>query len=295
MTEIQKDNKNIGTCALCDEQDAVLKESHIIPKFAYDWIKETSPTPYLRTTENVNTREQDGPKQYLLCGKCEGNLAAMEKELAENLFKKIANYRTQMAQIEITNTMRVGVLSIFWRTLLTQGNRSNDRTAEDNVARAAFLKSAKDQILQREATMPIYIVPMYGPSPFYGFPDSATYLLHRQVGAADILFRDNPHRYFAVFKLPFIFFYIPSEGWSEESDQHSLFLGTAKLDAISHIPDYLREYILKLINQFELLKQDLSEKSRNTIARDVGKVTRETGAHKSLAMSRPEKHRSTKG
>jgi hypothetical protein len=95
MTEPQQVDEHIGTCALCDQENAVLKESHSIPKFVYQWIKDTSATPYLRSSDNVNARKQDGPKEYLLCGECEGDLSAMETELAETLFKKIANYRSR--------------------------------------------------------------------------------------------------------------------------------------------------------------------------------------------------------
>ncbi|WP_339935695.1 hypothetical protein [Vreelandella glaciei] len=280
----------IGTCALCGQKEARLKESHSIPKFVYQWIKETSPTPYLRSSDNVNKREQDGPKEYLLCEKCEGNLSLMEDEFAEKAFKKIANYRGQAPEILVTETMRVCVLSIFWRTLLTSLSRNNNRTDEDKKVMNEFLASAKHQINKNVATTPIFWAPIYGDPPFYDLPPSMTYQLDRMVGAPDIRFFDDPHRYFAVFKLPFIFFFIFSEGWSDGEDDKNKFAGAVSLSDIKVIPDFLRDYIKFLNDQFEASKLDMSRYNLVKIEQEISESERTTGAHKSLARSqRPNK------
>jgi len=65
MTESDRDNdEHIGICALCDREQVALKESHSIPRFVYQWLKDTSATPYLRCSDNVNAREQDGHKEH---------------------------------------------------------------------------------------------------------------------------------------------------------------------------------------------------------------------------------------
>nr|WP_315406617.1 hypothetical protein [uncultured Pseudomonas sp.] len=135
-----------GQCALCDEEDVVLRESHSIPKFVCQWLKDTAKTPYMRSSLDVNVRHQDGPKEYLLCGPCELKLAVLEKELAENFFRKIANYRKQKSVVTITESMRVAVLSIFWRALLTTKKLKNERTTEDDIKLDAFLAKAKADI-----------------------------------------------------------------------------------------------------------------------------------------------------
>lgn len=286
MTESKETDAHVGTCALCDHQDVVLKESHSIPKFVYQWVKNTSRTPYLRCSDNVNVREQDGPKEYLLCGDCEQHLSAMEAELAEQLFKKIANYRTQAQTISITESMRAGILSIFWRTLLTSANRSHDRTPEDQALVSEFLASAKDQIKKVDVTTPIYIAPFHGEPPFFELPQQLTYLLDRMVGAQDIRFFDVPHRYFAVFKLPFMFFYIASDGWSEQVDPNAEFVGTLTPAKIRSIPDFLRYYILHLVEQFKAADASMSQESREQIGQDASKCARTTGSDKSTSRSR---------
>lgn len=73
------------TCKLCGEQRELLV-SHVIPRFMMEWLKRTSPTPFLRSTTNPNKRLQDGPKQPLFCGECEQRLGALEKVFAETVF-----------------------------------------------------------------------------------------------------------------------------------------------------------------------------------------------------------------
>lgn len=286
MTKSEKTDAHIGTCALCDDKDVVLKESHSIPKFVFDWVKSTSPTPYLRASDNVNVREQDGPKEYLLCGDCEQHLSRMEDELSKQLFKKIANYREQAQTISITESMRAGILSIFWRTLLTTANRSHNRTPEDQALVSEFLASAKDQIKSVKVTTPIYIAPIHGEPPFFGLPQEHTYLLDRMTGAQDIRFFDAPHRYFAVFKLPFMFFYIGSDGWSEQLDPDAEFVGTLAPAKIHRIPEFLHNYILWLAKQFKACDASMSQESRQQIGQDVSKCARTTGADKSATRSR---------
>jgi hypothetical protein len=286
MTESKETDSHMGTCALCDHRNVVLKESHSIPKFVYQWVKITSRTPYLRFNDNVNVREQDGPKEYLLCGDCEQHLSTMEAELAEQLFKKIANYRTQAQTIPITESMRTGILSIFWRTLLTSAKRSHDRTPEDQALVREFLASAKDQIKKVDVTTPIYIAPFHGEPPFFELPQQLTYLLDRMVGAPDIRFFDAPHRYFAVFKLPFMFFYIASDGWSKQLDPNAEFVGTLTPAKIRSIPDFLRYYILNLEEQFKAADASMSQESREQIGQDASKCARMMGSDKSATRSR---------
>jgi hypothetical protein len=282
---MDKSSHHVGTCALCDQENVSLKESHIIPKFVYQWIKDTSSTPYLRSSDNVNLREQDGSKEYLLCGKCEGDLSVMETEFAKNVFKKIANYRIQATEIIVTESMRVCVLSIFWRTLLTSISRDNIRTDEDKKVMNQFLADAKDQIRKNSTIMPIFIAPIYGPPPFYNLPTSLVYQLDRSVGAPDIRFFDGPHRYFAIFKLPFMFFYIPSEGWPNNLDNNSKFTKTITPSNIKEIPEFLRDYILWLNKQFEKLQQNISQENLEKIKQDIAKNKSITGSQKSIARS----------
>ena len=80
----------MSKCALCHNVKE-LKDSHIIPAFVYRWIKETSATGYLRFSENINRRYQDGRKIKLLCLDCEERFNKYETSFSNNIFYPYAN------------------------------------------------------------------------------------------------------------------------------------------------------------------------------------------------------------
>lgn len=278
-------NVHIGKCALCDTENLKLRESHIIPKFVFDWLKSTSKTPYVRASDNVNSRLQDGLKDYLLCGTCEGNLSSMEGKIARNLFKKLANYRLQPSSITVTESMRVGVLSIFWRALFVSRNRDSTRTDEDNTIYDSFLSSLKNQIYAGQCNTRIYFSPFWGNPPYYDLPNETTYQLERAIGGQDISFFDNPHRFFATFKLPFVYFYIFSDGWAESETAKSaeLIAGDIMLDKINDIPDVLRTYIRYMNAQFTKSKMLMNSENLDKIEAEIKKNPNIMGSDKSMA------------
>lgn len=281
------DAEVIGVCALCDIGNVVLKESHSIPKFVYNWIKDTSKTSYLRSSDDVNVRHQDGPKQYLLGGGCEGNLAVLEKELAENLFKKIANYQKQKRAIDVTQTMRVAVLSIFWRALLTSKHRNSDWTPEDRLCVESLLASMKADIRADRCTTRICIAPFYGEPPYYNFTKDMTYFFERSTGGQDVRFFDETHRFFALFRLPFMYFYIFSDGWSEEDiDGYTEFAaGNLDLSKITKMPVVLANYINHEYSQHLISLTQMDEKNREQIREDSSQNPDVTGSDKSSMRS----------
>jgi hypothetical protein len=72
-------------CRLC-QKEADLHESHIIPKFAFRWLKETSATGNLRFSQTPNKRVQDGEKPKLLCQNCEQLFSGFETEFSSKMF-----------------------------------------------------------------------------------------------------------------------------------------------------------------------------------------------------------------
>lgn len=276
-----------GACALCDEENVVLKESHSIPKFVYQWVKDTGKTPYLRCSLDVNARHQDGHKEYLLCGPCELKLAVLEKELAEKLFRKIANYRKQQPVVTITESIRVAVLSIFWRALLTTKLLTNEREPEDDVKLDEFLAKAKADIVAGVCNETIYFTPFFGTPPYFGLPKEISYSLERSVGAQDMRFLDEPHRFFATFKLPFMYFHIFSDGWDAEEISRSteLVAGDLNVEQITNIPNFLRSYITYLYKQFQHSQTQMTEENLGQIRRDVEKNKNWTGSDKSMERS----------
>lgn len=75
----------MSICALC-LKESILQESHIIPSFVYKWIKDSSGSEFLRSSENPNVRIQDGVKSQLLCLDCERILNRWETVFSRSLF-----------------------------------------------------------------------------------------------------------------------------------------------------------------------------------------------------------------
>jgi hypothetical protein len=67
-------------CYLCKEP-ARLQRSHIVPSFVGKWLKDTSVTGFLRHEINQSLRQQDIPKQALLCSSCECRFSNFEDRL----------------------------------------------------------------------------------------------------------------------------------------------------------------------------------------------------------------------
>jgi len=102
------------TCAFCGNQ-AEIKESHIVPKFVFDWLKETSGTGYIRFSHTPNKREQDGLKIPLLCRNCEELFGKWEKQVSENIFKPLHSQPGQRR--EYGKWLAKFAASVSWRVL----------------------------------------------------------------------------------------------------------------------------------------------------------------------------------
>lgn len=74
----------MATCAMC-KRDRELRDSHIVPRFAFEHLKRTSATGFLRLSSQPNRRIQDGRKLPLLCDDCEQRV--VEQKFAEVVFK----------------------------------------------------------------------------------------------------------------------------------------------------------------------------------------------------------------
>jgi hypothetical protein len=80
----------LETCALC-QSATELCQSHIIPAFAFRWLKSRSVTKFLRSAKNPNVRVQDGDKIRLLCRDCELLFSGHESRFNLSLLQKITS------------------------------------------------------------------------------------------------------------------------------------------------------------------------------------------------------------
>lgn len=101
-------------CALCGGSSD-LQASHIIPRFVFAWLRETSATGHFRFSQSPNRRVQDGWKPRMLCWKCEQRFSAWEREFAEKCFVPINSGRVR--RISYGPWMLKFASSVSWRVL----------------------------------------------------------------------------------------------------------------------------------------------------------------------------------
>ena len=113
-----------GICGLCRRR-ADLQESHIIPKFVSDHQKATSATGFLRTSEGVNRRVQDGLKLPLLCRDCEGLLNQWETPFAAQIYHPWT--RREAKTFDYGPWLLKFAVSVSWRALTWYMDSSRGR------------------------------------------------------------------------------------------------------------------------------------------------------------------------
>jgi hypothetical protein len=106
----------LGTCRLC-QHTGELQESHIIPAFAFRWLRGPH-EGYLRHTQEPNKRVQDGLKLPFLCRQCEGHLSQFETDFANKLFYPFNTDGVE--RVEFGAWLLKFCVSISWRALSYQ-------------------------------------------------------------------------------------------------------------------------------------------------------------------------------
>lgn len=101
-------------CALCDRSDTPRQLSHIIPSFIFKHASVRSPTGFLRTSFTPNRRVQDGPKDYVLCRRCEQIFSSWEHRFADT-YRRF--YDNPSESFRYTHADAMCALSILWRVL----------------------------------------------------------------------------------------------------------------------------------------------------------------------------------
>jgi hypothetical protein len=109
-------------CKLCRKIEP-LCESHILPAFAYRWLKNRSGKGHLRHTDNPNRRVQDGIKLKWLCKQCEGIFSGFETEFANRAFYP---WTKDKKQIVYGDWMLKFCVSVSWRVLTYAYGRNAD-------------------------------------------------------------------------------------------------------------------------------------------------------------------------
>ena len=104
-----------GNCALCTKQTE-LQESHIIPKFVFNWLKDSTPGA-IRSNQSPNVRIQDGLKKALLCPECEQLFSSWEKIFCERIFLPLHGSASAKTAYHYCSWALKFAVSVSWRVL----------------------------------------------------------------------------------------------------------------------------------------------------------------------------------
>jgi len=238
-------------CKFCSEEVQKLEESHIISKFIYRWIKNTSITGRLRDIRNINLPVQDGLKVEFLCEKCETDFSVGEKVFSEDVFIPFVNSKGSLSLLNSINTTasKKFILSIVWRATKYC---INDREFNGNFTSKEITKfnESIDELKEAyksegKSTLKIYIIPTT--EEFYNdgilkFNDYAYF--ERSVSVDFRIYDDKDGRAASFIKIPY--FLIVSEFKSHKKDNWTgldLF-GNLLFDSKKCcIPDYVNDYM----------------------------------------------------
>ena len=132
-------------CRLCGSK-AELRSSHIIPRFAIQWLKDTTPTGYIRGHQ-VNRRLQDARTVPLLCESCEQACSRNERIFAERVFRPYLYESCR--EFDYGEWLLRFAVSLAWRTVAAGPRLSDDHPLEQQTALARAMRAWKRYVLNQ--------------------------------------------------------------------------------------------------------------------------------------------------
>ncbi len=103
-------------CALCQNYECK-EDSHVIPAFAFRWLKRRSLTGYIRGSREPNLRMTDGPKPRLLCPDCEDMFSVWEDRFAKEVFYPVHRDGITDLAFAYGDWLPKFCVSLSWRVL----------------------------------------------------------------------------------------------------------------------------------------------------------------------------------
>lgn len=104
-----------GICRLFEREEN-LQNSHIFPKFAINYTKNTG-SKYMRSFLEPNRRMQDGLKNYLLSWEAEQLFSKSENWFAKNIFRP---YLSGKIELKYNHNLYYFSVSFLWRILISE-------------------------------------------------------------------------------------------------------------------------------------------------------------------------------
>lgn len=262
-------------CRLCN-QEKKLAESHIIPKMFYKHIKEKSETGGIRLVSDPNKRLQDGLKLPFLCHDCELLFSKYEKYFSDNFFQTTKNNPSEIKQYDTKDDkLRYFILSVAWRCLKYIYETDKEMLEQFTDEEKSKLESVLEHwryILYSENLKEIRIIQMHFiPTKELSIFRSSSEKVYNNV-AMDFKTKDekNTFKYaYEYIKVPYFIFICTV--WGETSNMKQFLVGKNILVKDSQLPKWLNSLIISHLQKFESAKEIISEKSIQSILKNVKK------------------------
>lgn len=107
---------NTEVCKLCSA-NAELQLSHVFPRFAVKYLKNTSATGFLKNFTS-GKRMQEAQRVHLLCERCEQLLAKDEKAFCEKLFLPL--HKQNQSAFQYNEWLIRFLVGLHWKILVTK-------------------------------------------------------------------------------------------------------------------------------------------------------------------------------
>ncbi|WIX32776.1 hypothetical protein QO259_18540 [Salinicola sp. JS01] len=274
-------------CKFYNKREAI-ENSHVIPSYIYKWLKDTSPTGYLRATSEPNKREQDGSKSPLLCKECERDFSEHENFFKKEIFSKVANYRDPCPErLEVSESSKICIYIIAWRVLADAYYfpKANQYTQDEFDRPPGFLVDIKSLIKGNKSNkFRTHLIPCTREVlTKLNLPKVDWFYYERSVGAEPRIW-DDLERFLIYIKIPFLiicFEMVPNDGDCWEGTQIDD-VDSIPLNAINSCADYVPAQVEHFFEVFKRSRDRVSEKQIEKMKKDMEKANLDCGFFKSM-------------
>ncbi|EIV8646471.1 TPA: hypothetical protein NJ448_004790 [Vibrio parahaemolyticus] len=274
-------------CKYCEEKEAI-NNSHIIPSFVYDWVKITSPTGYVRSTNEPNLRKQDGLKSALLCLDCERKFSTVEDGFKKEYFSKVANYRKPCPdELKLSSNIIKCIYIMAWRSLAdtVYFPVENDYTDEEIAKFPSLLEKMKVALeTENFSNFKSHIIPCTKEVlTRLNLPKVPWHMYERSVTAEPRIW-DNWERFILYIQIPFsiiVFEIVPNDNDSWVGTQLE---GRSKLSLreIESVPPYVGAQINHFFSEFVKSNSKITDVQRKKMNDDFAKADPNCGSFKTM-------------
>lgn len=266
-------------CKLCHKK-VDLKQSHIIPKFIFRWLKETSATGYLRFGQNPNVRIQDGFKEFWLCGECENLLNKWETEFANKLFYPLV--QGKKSSFEYRGWLLKFAVSLSWRSLILIKRTglphfTDNQQKQSDIALEVWRKYLLDDIKHldkyQQHLIPVDII---SDSSMPNLPTNINRYFLRSIGIDPIA---NKSQALVYIKIPYFIFIggiqlDPKQWINTKIQTHKGMIGKNKYTIPQDFGDYLIDRAKRVGNIQKGFSKKQKRKIEEAILNDLDKVSK---------------------